>query len=96
MITNLNWKWKDKLIPIQELNEYQIEKAINFLKTTQKTHFQKIHKKHYLNQLNELLVKKEDEYLTNYLNKRRDKKIISIVDKFISTVFPKDFKVLKH
>lgn len=96
MITNLNWKWKDKIIPLQDLNEYQIEKVINFLKTTKKTHFQKVNKKKYLIQLNAILVKKEDEYLTNYLNKNRNQKIISAVDKFVATVFPKDFKILKH
>lgn len=96
MITNLHWKWKDKLIPLQELNEYQIEKIITFLKTTKKSKFQEVSKQQYLAELNRLLVKKEDEYLTNHLNKNRNQKIIPVVDKFIATVFPKDFKVLKH
>lgn len=93
---DLYWKWKDKSIPLQDLNEYQIEKIISFLKTTKKTHFQKVNKKKYLIQLNAILTRKEDEYLTDHLNKNRNKKIISAVDKFVSTVFPKDFKVLKH
>jgi len=96
MLNNLHWRWNNKLIPIQKLNEFQIEQTINFLKVTKKSHFQKVKRQEWLRTFNKLLIEKEELNLTNHLNKNRNEKIISTVDKFIATVFPKDFRVLKN
>ena len=99
MSINLNWRWNNRFIPIQELNDYQLEQTLSFLKRTKKTHFQNIRKDQWIRKIRQVIVQKEEQEFNNFLNNinlRKQEKITSTVDKFIETVFPNDFKVLKR
>ncbi len=98
MKSDLMWMWDKKLVPIQKLTNNQIEQIIVFLNSTKKQNFNGTYKQKWLKIFRNLKLENERrdyEECLNFVAKRREQKIINAVDKFIATVFPKDFEVLK-